>query len=997
MAPAASVLEATPTPFFSRRAPRCQQARLVLECTAPVARIHLSAATGEEQRVTEVTALPAGRSTHTVSVPALRAPGDMRFSAAAEGAGSELTLRWDPGRRWTIYLVPSSHVDLYSTLNARYTPTEHARALDTALDLARRYPEYRYQSETTLPIFEHLRLRPTRRDELFSLLREGRFAVGAQFTGVHQAQASGENLMQGQLGPLARLAERGVRADSAMTLDVPNATAQFAQMLADAGIRYWVYAPNTGYDHYADMGLPLVFRWSAPDGTSILATRTSAESYNGAQHTLGLGRGATLDRAKERIAARLAELEADPTYPYDALYALLSAGDNAAPREEPTAIARAWNAEYEWPRLRFGTNSSFLGHIEATHPEVVPHLDGDEIHDVWAFLVANQGPLGVWDRQASRQVLSAQRLAAALATRRISPYPHDDIAAVFDSTARTEAHDWFYGALPVPYTSLRLPLVSVPDLAKRRWARDGIERVRQVSAAGMAALASAGRGEGLHRFVVWNPCGWERTDLVTVALPAELAGAAITLVDDATGQEVPYQVLDAAAFADHVEPGAYSLRPPADRRGGRGRWLALVARTMAPLGYRFYRVERRAPTVAHPTSPGPVVDVGGATLDNRFFSLRLDAAAGGISSIVDKRSGRELVDPTRWQAGQMLVGSPETDPVWLLRVWWESLCAGSPGPFGRDVWKRFSARSLRRWRSFPATLAGGVTGPVLSSVLLAGRLGATGRSRRQAVILYHDLPRIDVVSTLHWWEPPRRPVRVVVAFPFAVEAFSARHDVPFAELTAGEGDAPTAPRTQRQLQTWVDFCGPLGGVTLACRDQGVFTWGRPDLNLVDDRDGEIPASAGVFPIVADSGAYSLVQLGRSQSRFSVVPHGPATGAPERYRAGWEANLPLSAAWVPPGTRAAGHLGAEGSFGAVDGPADVSALALSRDGKALVVRLVENAGSGGEVRFCAGDLSFATAHRSNALEERLEPVALDGAGLRVMLRPNQILTVRLELA
>ena len=77
-----------------------------------------------------------------------------------------------------------------------------------------------------------------------------------------------------------------------------------------------------------------------------------------------------------------------------------------------------------------------------------------------------------------------------------------------------------------------------------------------------------------------------------------------------------------------------------------GKSLCVLARNVPAMGYRTY--------VPAPTSvmESAADDGSGATrqsspptLENSFFRLRLDPARGVVASLVDKRSGRELVDP----------------------------------------------------------------------------------------------------------------------------------------------------------------------------------------------------------------------------------------------------------------------------------------------------------------------------------------------------------------
>ena len=70
----------------------------------------------------------------------------------------------------------------------------------------------------------------------------------------------------------------------------------------------------------------------------------------------------------------------------------------------------------------------------------------------------------------------------------------------------------------------------------------------------------------------------------------------------------------------------------------------VFVKDVPPCGYRTYPLPPASIKAAPRTTTGP------ATLENDFFKLTLDPAKGAISSLVDKRTGREWVDPTESRA-----------------------------------------------------------------------------------------------------------------------------------------------------------------------------------------------------------------------------------------------------------------------------------------------------------------------------------------------------------
>ena len=111
--------------------------------------------------------------------------------------------------------------------------------------------------------------------------------------------------------------------------------------------------------------------------------------------------------------------------------------------------------------------------------------------------------------------------------------------------------------------------------------------------------------------VLYNAAGFEVSDVVEVTLPLE--GSKFTVYDD-KGVRVPSQVLGTQ----------------------QGQTRLLVEATVPAAGYAVYDIRKGGQPKA------PAIKAGAWGLENSVYKLTLDAN-GDISSIVDKRHGRELV------------------------------------------------------------------------------------------------------------------------------------------------------------------------------------------------------------------------------------------------------------------------------------------------------------------------------------------------------------------
>ena len=511
---------------------------------------------------------------------------------------------WVPGRRWDIVVMPTGHVDIYSTETYDKTPEEHAAMLDTALDLCARHDDYRYQVENLLAVVEHRALRPRRAGELTERLRDGRIGVGAQSTGLHHGEATGEELVQAQLALGRRL---GVAPNCGYTCDVPAATGQYRQLLARLGIPRWIYSPNRfpapeGFYGVAELlrRLPTLGRVYAPDGSAV-TTWIPAVHYGEDPALFGLT-AASVEEMRGAIDARLAVLEVGgrpgDVYPLEA-----SAGDNLPPLADLPALVAAWQDRYAWPRVRFGTAADVFDAVEAAESDLPGW--GGEIGDTWAWVVANQAALNAVVRDAVRDAVGAE-VAAATAGG-----PHPDAADdALAQAAKYESHDWWYAGEHVR---------GIPDLAKAEFARAARE------AAARAVATTAGTAALL------NTSG--------------VAHAAIVAHSGGGGQRVPAALADAHFDARAASPALPTQEAPE----GDAAAAVVSVRELAP----FEAVVcDDGSDFAVPSEP--LVETG--VLESAHYRVVLGPA--GIVSLVDRAQGRDLAAAP---LARLQVGTPQSE------------------------------------------------------------------------------------------------------------------------------------------------------------------------------------------------------------------------------------------------------------------------------------------------------------------------------------------------
>ncbi|NQT15051.1 MAG: hypothetical protein HQ582_20005, partial [Planctomycetes bacterium] len=160
------------------------------------------------------------------------------------------------------------------------------------------------------------------------------------------------------------------------------------------------------------------------------------------------------------------------------------------------------------------------------------------------------------------------------------------------------------------------------------YARNAREAVSPAIAENVAAMAAAVKIDG-PRIVVHNPLPWTRDEVVDVSLPSlDVSG----LKEATTGEPVEVTLSKTGL-------------------------LRFVARELPPLGYRTY-----VPAVGQAADSAVADD--STTIESTYFRARMDPSRGVIASLVDKRSGRELVDASsEYGCGQYVYERFDTQDI----------------------------------------------------------------------------------------------------------------------------------------------------------------------------------------------------------------------------------------------------------------------------------------------------------------------------------------------
>lgn len=638
---------------------------------------------------------------------------------------------------------------------------------------------------------------PARRARISQAIRDGNLAVHALAFTMHDETSEPEDLVRslGLSSALARQHGLPLPRD-AKTTDVPGHSWILPTLLTHAGVKFYHMGGPLVNKAF---GLPRLFWWEGPDGSRLLTLYRN-------------------DYGTEPLPPQ--------DWPCSAWVYIHMTADNEGP--PPPDVVERDLAYYRQhapdARVRIGRLEDFADLVLAQKPDL-PVVRSD-IPDPWIHGLLSH-PEGTRLAHNLRPLLPAldalTTLERAWGIHRPSVAPL--LAEAYRNSALYSEHTW--GLATQHY--IRQPYGSAwEETLARGWPRvfdfleesnqehdDYITRLRLAVESPYADAVSTLADQvnvGDPRILVFNPLPWTRDGLVELNTTYFPQTTGVRAVD---GQRARVERSEGPALE------------------GQAKIVRFVARDLPPLGYRTYLFEN---TPDSTPQPGLAASDQDHTIESPFFKAVLDPARGRIASLIDKRTGRELVDPAAPQGfGQYFYERFGRKDVtdYLDRALYPQYTAH------RNIMAKGDLPEAPYQSGLPQNLRIGLqTTPVSVSATLYGSLSGPGPTQTLAtkLTLYADLPVVDLEvrceKPLEGW-----PEAGWICLPFNLES-------PKFRLGKLGGDLdPTRDLTvenanyrQMWLHTGVAVFGESGyGVGLCPLDSPLVSLGEPGSHKFDPR------------------------------------------------------------------------------------------------------------------------------------------------------------------
>ena len=812
----------------------------------------------------------------------------------------------DGAAGWTIYIANDACSDYTWGFNEEQSRRAYADVIRAHLDEMQRTdhekPENqdRYNLSITQEAHAFLEYYPERKQELIRRIKENRISVGPVYNNALWGFQSTESVIR-TFYPARRL-ERdwGIPLSIVQHIEQPGLPWGAASILAASGFQ-WLSAPYLDYDStFSQLNNPTLFVWEGPDGATVKVVMD-----NFASHKANYVQGAYILKDPKRISEEwLPHYTQLKDYPVHAILASGTHGDN-----NPTNGNRA--AGFAEAIIQYNSQSAphatlvnatlpmFFDAIDKARP-TLSTLRGDFGHswDLWPVTLAKYAG----DERIGEHIFLS---AETLLTRPSSTAP-SVIAATREEREKAE-WNWIMLA-DHAWNGTDAANKNVNAELRRKW---GEELNRLAQDLNHKAWIGAGLTPDPKFLTIFNSLSSPRADLVRIEAPKGVAGVALG------AEDIPAQIVD-----EDGKRVLYFVSPKTD-------------------GFAFATFQAKSKPGT--TSPTASLRASATELESPRYRLRIDTVTGGIASLIDKSTGRELlVNGTGHTIGQTVFFDGKEHQLSNVRVAVEDI------------------------------------GPVLARLKVTG--STEGIEVATHVTVYAELDCVDLDIRIH------KPVttqeqRVTQVFPVSVPGAEERVDTMGAverPKLQPEGDLLPGADTRRfAVQSFVDASVPGGsGVTVAPLESFAL---RRDLG------GEI-----TFEALGNDQNYkesTRDQHGVTDFRFrySLRAHSGAYNNAEIV--GW------SRAVATPLLAAVGKVKSDSKPTVTLDPLRAIALAFKpAEERGHLLRIWETAGRSGttEIRVSG----YGEAILTDLLERDLKPMPIRDGHIMLNLRANGFAAVRL---
>ncbi len=825
----------------------------------------------------------------------------------------------EPAKKWTVYILPHSHVDVgYTNLQSKVLKL-HMNNIDEAIALAgktQNYPSgarYKWNTEAVWVVDNYLKNADTAKRKLFwDAVKKGWINIDAAYGNINTSLTDSRQLMQMFHTGKELAKEHGIDIQTMFQGDVPGSSWGLAAQVNQTGIKYFLSGPNASdrigtNPNWQDKP----FYWLSPSGTQkLLFWQCQPYSIGYTLKGSKIPNFFNVDEPKAYYTGHPSENFLNPylfqylnklaasSFPYDMTILTWAMSDNAPIDPELPDAVNLWNERYTSPRLIITSAKQFFTDFEAKYKNEIPVFKGDYT-EYWTDGVGSAAKETAINRNTSSKLQQAE---AIWAIRNKSAYPSGKFEDAWKNILLFSEHTWgAYNSISEPENAK----VKEEWRIKQAFALNG---KKQTDSLMQLALQDV---ESINNAIdVYNTGSAVRSELVIV--PANLSKAG-NLVKDINGNKIISQRLSTGE-------------------------LAFMATGVPAFGKNRYTIYQ-----GKAYSKGSPVKIASNTISNGIYNIHLDDKTGTIKKIIAQNSGRNFVTQDSVSFNQYL---------YLLGD---------------------SLKYLQTTSNVIITVK--EKGSLMGSLLVKS-IAPGCNSLTQEIRLVQGSDKIEIVNTVDK-KAVLKKEGVHFAFPFNIPNPQLRYNIPWASVMKGYDQLPNGNKNWYTMQRWLDISNKEFGITLSSPDAPLFEIGNVTANLLGGLYNsplwikDQPSSSRIYSWSMNNHWHTnfvASQEGKMSFRYFIKVHEKPYNAYNADLFGIENHKPLIAA------KASGKAD-EKLFFTLNGnnKVFVESLKLAVDGKGVIMQLVNSSDRAENVSIKSRVKKVMNVWASDILEKKLLPL------------------------
>jgi alpha-mannosidase len=578
--------------------------------------------------------------------------------ADVERAEATLSPMRAPAKEYRLILAGHAHIDMNWMWSYQETVAATLETFRTVLAIMDEYPDFCFSQSQAAVYGIVEEYDPVLMERIKTRIAEGRWEVTASaWVETDKNMPSTESLVRHILYTKKYLQEKwGVAPDDLQVDFSPDTfghSAHVSELDRHGGVKYYYHCRGLDGDN-------VLYLWRAPSGAEMLVYR-EPYWYNGAV-TPAVGAGLV------DISRRCAGLKTG--------LVVYGVGDHGGgPTRRDIERAREMQDWPIFPVLEFGTFRAFFRAAESVRSRlpIVNH----ELNFIFPGCYTTQSRIKRGHRMSEAALLDAEAINALSTALTGAPYRNSAYEKAWRKVLFTQFHDiltgscvqdsrehamGLFGEAQAAANSARMiamrAITACIDTSSLAFEGDLSASQSEGAGAGYgasgAAFSAAERGTGIRRiFHIFNPSVHRRSAIVEIAVWDWTGDMRRLRVRDSRGGEAAFQLLDSdlRAYWDH-------------------RYFRLLLHADLPaMGYGTYVLDE-AEIASYPVylqPPGRTTPAFGPyILENEFLRAELDASTVELTSLLDKKTGRELIRKGESAGLRLMDTEACSSSAWLI-------------------------------------------------------------------------------------------------------------------------------------------------------------------------------------------------------------------------------------------------------------------------------------------------------------------------------------------